>query len=95
MEAVEDKLCLLEVPEMMCCVLLCMQEVFDALEVLDVSVMRCVLLCLPEVLGAGRAGGDVHIYSVGGGAGGNGVAGGDVLCARYVLCMLEVLRCRR
>jgi hypothetical protein len=43
----------LEVPEVMCCVLFCMLEVVEGglclLEALE--VMLCVLLCVPEAMG--------------------------------------------
>jgi hypothetical protein len=42
LEAVEDDLCLLGVPEVMHCMLLCLLEVSE--------VMHCVPLCLLEVL---------------------------------------------
>jgi len=41
---------LLEVPEVVCCVLLCMLEIFDVLEALDVPEVLCrMLLCLLEL----------------------------------------------
>ncbi len=48
LEAVEGELCLLEVPEMMRCVQLCLPEESEVLAVPE--VMRCVLLCILEVL---------------------------------------------
>jgi len=51
LEAMEDELCLLEVPEVMCCVMLCIAEAAERglclLEVLEVpevpEAMSCVL----------------------------------------------------
>ena len=73
LEAVEGRLCLqevrevLDVPIVILCVVLRMLEAIDGrLCLLDVpDVMRCVLLCMPEVMegrlcvagGVGRAGG--------------------------------------
>ena len=55
LEAVEVEVCLLEVLEVMHCVLLCMLEAveggFCLLEVPD--VMRCVLLCMLEAVEGG------------------------------------------
>ena len=61
-----EELELLEVPEVMRCVLLRMLEVLEVLE-----LMRCVLLCMLEFPKfAGGAGGDAWYYARGGGVGG-------------------------
>ncbi len=79
----------LEVAEVMCCVLLCMLEVVEGrlclLEVLEVAeVMCCVLLCMLEAVEGARGGGGDMLYAtlLAGGVGG---VGGDAMCdAPYV-----------